>query len=66
MELSETEGKKNKVIFRRLQQDFFFRTIRNGFFVGDQFDLLYYPMPTIDELEGEHYSWWKSAQITHN
>ncbi|MCP5535538.1 MAG: hypothetical protein H7A51_04790 [Akkermansiaceae bacterium] len=66
VELNESNGKKNKVIFRRLQQDFFFRTIRNGFFAGDQTGLLYYPMPTMDELEGTHYSWWKSAQVTHN
>ncbi|MBT8045044.1 MAG: hypothetical protein KJO79_08840 [Verrucomicrobiae bacterium] len=66
IELSETEGKKNKVIFRRLQQDFFFRTIRNGFFVGDQTDMHYYPMPSLEQLESDHYSWWKSAQVTHS
>ena len=58
--------KKNKIIFRRLQQDFFFRTIRNGFFVGDQDGLSHYPMPSQEALEGEHYSWWRSAQVTHS
>ena len=57
--------KKNKIIFRRLQQDFFFRTIRNGFFVGGQENLAYYPMPSPEDLEGKYYSWWKSAQLTH-
>lgn len=66
LELVETEGKKNKVIFRRLQQDFFFRTIRNGFFAGDHSEMIYYPMPSADQMAREHYAWWKSAITTQH
>lgn len=62
--LSAHEEKKNKIIFRRLQKDFFFRTIRNGFFVGDQSEVIYYPMPSQEQLNAEFYDWWKSAQTT--
>lgn len=65
MELDGQDEKKNKIIFRRIQSDFFFRTIRNGFFVGDQNEMSYYPMPSTEELNGEHYDWWRSAQTTH-
>ena len=66
IELSENKTKKNKIIFRRLHQDFFFRTIRNGFFVGGQENLNYYPMPSQDALQREYYDWWKSAQVIHS
>jgi hypothetical protein len=65
MELNGQDEKQNKIIFRRIQGDFFFRTIRNGFFVGDQNEMSYYPMPSEQELNGEHYDWWRSAQTTH-
>lgn len=61
----EDPEKTNKVVFRRLSHDFFFRTIRNGFFVGDQDDFAYYPMPSQDALNSEFYAWWRSAQVTH-
>ena len=65
VELREHKTKKNKIIFRRLHNDFFFRTIRNGFFVGGQENLNYYPMPSQEDLEGKYYEWWRSAQVIH-
>ncbi|NWK54832.1 hypothetical protein HW115_04380 [Verrucomicrobiaceae bacterium N1E253] len=65
MELAGQDEKQNKIIFRRIQRDFFFRTIRNGFFVGDQNEMSYYPMPSQESLNSEHYDWWRSAQTTH-
>lgn len=55
-------GKKNKMIYRRLHDDVFFRTIRNGFFVAEPGGHAYYPMPSAEELEHRHHGWWKSAQ----
>ncbi len=54
-------GKNNKVVIRNaggLQ----YRTIDNGFYVGGGGEMLFYPMPSLDKLENEYYSWWKSAQ----
>ena len=64
--IKENPDKKNKMVFRRLHQDFFFRTIRTGFFVGDQDDMAYYPMPSEKELNDKHYPWWKSALVTQS
>ncbi len=39
-----------------------FRCIGSGFFVGDANGLLYYPFPSVEDLEEEHHKWWRSAQ----
>jgi hypothetical protein len=65
--LARIEGdpeKLNKMVFRKPQKGILFRTIRNGFFVGDAKDLHYYPMPSAEDLQGKHYEWWRSAQVT--
>lgn len=61
--LREEEGKKNKMIYRRLPADLSFRTIRNGFFIAERGGHACYPMPSLEQLEHEHYEWWKSAQV---
>ena len=57
MILKKEEGKTKKTIIR----DLFYRTIKNGFFVGDKDKMLYYPFPSQEELENEYYAWWRSA-----
>jgi len=60
-ELSHTYAKPNKTVIRHMKQDFLFRTIRGGMFVGDKDSLLYYPIPSKEDLETIHYAWWRSA-----
>lgn len=55
-------GKETKAVVRHTLYDVIFRTLKNGFFVGDQEKMLYYPMPSKEELETKHYVWWRSAQ----
>lgn len=38
-----------------------YRTVKNGFFVGNQEKLLYFPMPSEEDLVRDHYRWWRSA-----
>jgi len=40
-----------------------YRTIKNGFFVGNQDKLVYFPLPDEDELVKNHYRWWRSATM---
>jgi len=40
-----------------------YRTIKNGLFVGNEKELLYYPLPSQEELIEKHYSWWRSASF---
>ncbi|RLD09948.1 MAG: hypothetical protein DRI44_07315 [Chlamydiae bacterium] len=36
---------------------------KNGFYVGDQKGMLYFPFPSTEELRRDHYDWWKSASM---
>jgi hypothetical protein len=54
--------KPTKTVTRTPQAEGFFRSIRRGFFLGDQDDLKYYRFPGRGELEVHHAKWWRSAQ----
>ncbi|MFN8075617.1 MAG: hypothetical protein U0Q15_09375 [Kineosporiaceae bacterium] len=56
--------KQTKSVLRQMTQEVLFRTIEHGFYVGDATGIVAYPMPSRDELEREHYAWWRSAQMT--
>lgn len=60
-EVTENPTKKTKVVDRRPQLPSFFRTIRRGFFLGDQHGMKVYPFPTQDQMEEKHHLWWRSA-----
>lgn len=57
-------GKSSKLFLRHVNVGVFYRTIRGGFYVGDQHDFAFYPFPDSRELEERHYSWWRSAQFS--
>lgn len=40
-----------------------YRTIKNGFFVGNGNGLKYFPMPSMQELRSENYRWFRSANM---
>jgi hypothetical protein len=60
-ELKEGHGKETKTVNRTPTMNAFYRTIRRGFFVGDQRGLKFYPFPPVRELEVQHAHWWRSA-----
>jgi hypothetical protein len=63
-EISRAASKPTKTVIRHFAGDVLFRTIRKGFYVGDNKEFAFYPMPTREELESTHYAWWRSAQTT--
>lgn len=63
-ELQVKPDKTNKQVDRGLSGQVLFRTIKNGFFVGDGTDMLYYPLPPRSQLEREYFEWWRSALTT--
>ncbi len=63
--LQERQDKPTKTVIRYWPGDILYRTIKNGFFVGDQTDFLYYPFPTKEELEDKYFTWWRSALTVH-
>lgn len=40
-----------------------YRTVKNGFFIGNEGALRYYPMLSNQELREKHYRWWRSANM---
>jgi hypothetical protein len=60
-ELALGVGKPTKTVTRDPHTHSFFRTIRRGFFVGDQQGMKFYPFPNLRQLEVEHAHWWRSA-----
>lgn len=40
-----------------------YRTVKNGFFVGNGNGLKYFPMPSMQELRSENYRWFRSANM---
>ena len=59
----DTAGKPTKTVDRTRQLTFRWNHIKNGYYIGDQKTLLYYPFPDADTLERNHYRWWRSAML---
>ena len=53
--------KHTKTVDRSHPQQFPYRCVKNGFYVGDQQGMLYYPFPSREEMERKHLRWWRSA-----
>jgi hypothetical protein len=51
-----------KTVNRGLRPDILYYLMRSGLFVGDTGGLRFFPLPSEDVLESEHYLWWHSAQ----
>lgn len=62
-ELKVSKKKPTKTVIRFMQGDLLYRTIKNGFFVGDQENFLFYKFPSMEQLENEYYPWWRSALV---
>lgn len=62
--LQRNPDKRTKIINRDIRQDIHFPMIDGGFYIGDQTDFAYYPMPEEDVLRRENTSWWNSASRT--
>ncbi len=61
IDLKSKDTKPTKTIIRFYVGDILFQTIKNGFFVADQDNTIFYKYPSLDELQRNHYSWWRSA-----
>ncbi len=59
------DGKNSKLVLKQVNEGVFYRTIRGGFYVGDQQNFAFYRFPPEAELEAQHFSWWRSAQMPY-
>ena len=58
-----TKTVHTKMVDRIHPASFPYRMIKNGIFVGNQERLLYFPLPSREELRARHYRWWRSANM---
>lgn len=63
--LKYKSDKMTKIVLRSPDVHRLFPVMANGFFVGDQSDFAYYPLPGEDERETVHYRWFNSAEKIH-
>ncbi|GJQ63679.1 MAG: hypothetical protein SCALA702_27320 [Melioribacteraceae bacterium] len=59
--LTNKDSKKTKTVIRTLTGNLFYRMVKNGFFIGENGNVVYYPFPSLEELNSKYYPWWKSA-----
>lgn len=61
----KTKTVHSKMVDRIHPAAFPYRVIRNGIFVGNAVEerMLYYPLPSQEELRARHYRWWRSANV---
>jgi len=52
-----------KMVNRVQPAEFSYRTIKSGIFLGNQEQLLYFPLPSQEELRAKYYRWWRSANM---
>jgi hypothetical protein len=60
-DLEHGGGKLTKTVSRSPRLHGFFRTIRRGFFLGDQTGFRFYRFPDRRTLEVDYAKWWRSA-----
>jgi hypothetical protein len=58
-----TKRVHTKMVNRVEPASFSYRTIKSGLFVGNQEGLLFFPLPSQEELRAQHYRWWRSASM---
>lgn len=62
-ELTEKD-KPAKTVDRIHPPHVLYRCTKSGFYIGDNETVLYYPFPSVEELEREHHRWWRWAQLS--
>jgi len=62
-QVTSDDGKDTKILDRSHVESFSFNIIRNGIFIADEKELLYYHLPTIEEIKQIDYDWGRSALI---
>lgn len=59
----KTKPVATKMVDRASPATFAYRTVKNGFFVGNENEMAYYPLPSSEVLRETNYRWWRSANM---
>jgi hypothetical protein len=61
LEILKTEDKKNmKTVQRVFSGTLLYRTIGNGFYMGDKDEIIFFPFPAMSELEDKNYDFFRA------
>jgi hypothetical protein len=60
LETLKNEKKKMKTVVRFYNGELLYRTIASGFYIGASNDVIYYPYPSMAELEKLNYDFWRA------
>ncbi|UCG27363.1 MAG: hypothetical protein JSV24_10345 [Bacteroidales bacterium] len=63
LRLKQFPERPTKTVLRYFRGEMSFRTVKDGFFIGDKNDFLHFPFPSREDLEDKYYSWWRSALV---
>ena len=63
VQLAQQESKDTKTVNRAQPEEFPYRCIRSGFYLGDKESILYFPFPSHEQLDIQHHEWWRSVNI---
>ncbi len=61
--LKSSRERLTKTVIRQYKGELSYRTVKDGFFIGDTQGYLFYPFPSIEDLEDKYYYWWRSALV---
>ena len=59
----KTKYVSTKMVDRTSSPNVQYRTVKNGFFIGNHEQLRYFPMPSHAQLRTENYRWFRSANM---
>lgn len=59
----KTKYNTTKIVDRSHNPNLEYRSIKNGFYVGNKKEMRYYPMPSAEELRVRNYRWFRSANL---
>ena len=56
-----TKQVHTKIVDRVHTVEYPYRMIDSGIYIGNTKELVYFPLPPMEQLRNEYYSWWRSA-----
>lgn len=57
----DSTNKITKTVARLCVLNSVWRHVKNGYYIGDKDGVIYYPLPSVDELDSKHHDWWRSV-----
>ncbi|HPO21266.1 MAG: hypothetical protein JSR43_01890 [Proteobacteria bacterium] len=59
----DPKTKQTKLVHRVHSDEFPYRMVKGGLYIGNGPDLAFYPMPSHEMLRRNHSAWWRSANL---